>query len=453
MKRTNIFSIFLSLLFLMLSTTFSQSKCSGKEEIEYIPGELFLKLTNNEFNLPLEIYGVKVSFSDANSELMNIDSLKTIEFKPNSRVIVQEHTYEYNSFREKSPEITKKAHVQFSKNIIQLFKKYAVYFIRRRAKTFSPTDTLEHIITSRRQGSKKTKSPNYNKSLFIKFNEKTKTKEFLEELKKLKSISNAQLSEKVMEFSIPNDTWYKKDDAEIEQRDYLGSNIMNFEGAWDIIKGDDDPYNLITIAFIDSDFDNLYNISDLDANINGNGPYFYGGSGSGHGVAISSIACAETNNDQLIAGATYNSKFMPFLWTSQTSQTDIFDALTQIKDYQDDWDVENDCFVVNMSFGYASIDTDIESRCNELYNDYGVLLVAAVGNYGTADVMYPAGHSSVIGVGAMAKSDDQLISDSNWGNNVEVVATGENIFYLQQWFDYWDLGRGTSVAAPFVSSL
>ena len=201
----------LILLIFLLNNLFSQSKYYGKSEIEYIPGELFVKLTYDEFKLPLEIYGIKVSFSDVNSDLMRIDSVVTMNFKPNSRVIASEKTYELKSYSQKEPEIINRTQIRFNKNIVELFKKYGVFFIRRRAKTFSPADTLEHFINSRRKGLVKIKSPNYIKSLFIKFTKKSKTKEFLKELKNLGSVSHAQLSEKVMEFSVPNDTWYKKE--------------------------------------------------------------------------------------------------------------------------------------------------------------------------------------------------------------------------------------------------
>ena len=143
---------------------------------------------------------------------------------------------------------------------------------------------------------------------------------------------------------------------------------------------------------------------------------------------------------------------MPFLWTDIGS---IKNALQTIKDFHDDEDYENDCFVVNMSFGYASIDNEIKALCDDLYNEYGVLLVASVSDIsgGSTNIVYPAGHSSVIGVGASTKSDDQLMSSSNYGNDVEVVATGESILHLKQWDDDWDTRSGTSMAAPFVSSL
>ncbi len=441
---------YLLVIVLSFNVTFGQQKCPSNDNIDFIPGELIVRLEGNYFDFPLEAYATYVSF-DTN-EIIKMDSIVINHIRPGTNIIESEKIVNYKKLSFEHEMIFNKIKINFNKNIISLFKRYGVYYIARGIKSFSPQDTLSHYIQTRRKGRVLISRPNYNKSLIIKFKNKSKTKEFAEELRKIKGIKEVQLHQKVIEFFIPNDTWYKNDNSEIEQRDYMGQSVMNFEGAWDIVKGDHDPYNIISIGIIDSDFDNIYDVTDLDGNINGNGPYFYGGSGTGHGVAVASVACAETNNNYLISGATHNSKFMPFLWTDIPS---IRNALQTILNYQDDEDYDNDCFVVNMSFGYSNPDNEILTLCNELYNDWGVLLVAAVSDIsgGSTNIVYPAGHNSVIGVGASKKSDDELLEDSNYGDDVEVVATGESIFYLQQWFDDWDLRSGTSVAAPFVSSL
>jgi len=112
-------------------------------------------------------------------------------------------------------------------------------------------------------------------------------------------------------------------------------------------------------------------------------------------------------------------------------------------------------WVVNMSFGTSVYDPDLENICNDLKNNYEVILVAAVDDqhFGTNIIYYPSGFESVIGVGASNRADNALISDSNWGDDVELVATGESIFTLRHDSEDWDTRTGTSFAAPFVSSL
>lgn len=445
--KTTIF--FLLLLFFNFSL--GQENCCSENEIDYFEGTLHVYVTSNFFDFPLESYATYVSIE--NDSKIKMDSIVINQFRPGTRIIEFEKVVEYAPVLAKNSGLSKDPKINFNKDIISLFKKYGVYYIARGIKSFSPQDTIPHYIKTRRKGRVLTQSRNFNKSLVIKFSEKSRTKEFADELRLLKGIEQVQLDEKIMEFFVPNDPDYINESGGIDQQEYMNSGIMDFEGAWDIVKGDQDPFYEITIGIIDSDFDNIYGLSDLDDNINGNGPNFYGGDGTGHGVSVASIACAETNNEHLIAGATHNSLFMPFLETDKVS---IRNALQTIKNNHDDEDYENDCFVINMSFGYSIIDNDIKSLCDQLYNDYGVLLVAGVSDIsgGSTNIVYPAGHSSVIGVGASTKADDQLMSISNYGDDVEVVATGESILTLMQWdSEDWTTFSGTSAATPFVSSL
>jgi hypothetical protein len=383
---------------------------------------------------------------------MKMDSLVINQFRPGTEIIESEKVVKYDPAALKEAGLSKKPAMSFSKEMISLFKKYGVYYISRGVRSFSLQDTLPHYKTTKRKGRFLTQRTNYNKSLTIKFTEKSSTEKFAKLLSRLKGVRRVGLNEKVMEFFVPNDPDYINESGGIDQQKYMGSEVMNFEGAWDFIRGDAQPNIPITIAVIDTDFDNLFWVEDLKGNMNTNSPDFSGGSGSGHGIAVASVACAATNNESLIAGATHNSQFMPFLRTDKGS---IRKALQTIKDNHDDGDDDNDCYVVNMSFSYSEIHDDIKDLCDELYNEYGVLLVAAVSDVsgGGTNIAYPAGHSSVIGVGASAKSDNKLLEISNYGDDVEVVATGESILHLKQWDNDWDVRSGTSLTAPFVSSL
>jgi len=72
----------------------------------------------------------------------------------------------------------------------------------------------------------------------------------------------------------------------------MGSNVMDFMGAWDIVKGENPEiqYNHISIAIVDIDFTNAENLSDLWYNT-----YWSPGvgNGSGHGTWVASVASAE----------------------------------------------------------------------------------------------------------------------------------------------------------------
>lgn len=79
----------------------------------------------------------------------------------------------------------------------------------------------------------------------------------------------------------------------------------------------------------------------------------------------------------------------------------------------------------------------------------------ASGNNGRVGVKFPAAYPLVVGVGALS-SDYTLWSGSNWGDQVELVAPGNNVlstavsgkgeFIYQQW-------SGTSMATPHVAGV
>ncbi|MGE0192184.1 MAG: S8 family serine peptidase [Planctomycetota bacterium] len=80
--------------------------------------------------------------------------------------------------------------------------------------------------------------------------------------------------------------------------------------------------------------------------------------------------------------------------------------------------------VVNLSLGSAIDSQVLEDACQQAA-DAGVLLIAAVGNNGSSQVLYPARYPSVMGVAAV---DRTLISTaySNFGTEVEIAAPGGN---------------------------
>ncbi len=319
-----------------------------------------------------------------------------------------------------------------------------MYYVGRSLKVFFPEDTISHSIKTRFKNEIQVKSHNYNKHLKIKFNKNIDVLEVAEKLKHIPGIEYADPNEIVREFSPPpDDTDYKN----FQQR-YMDSRLLNFEGVWDHIKGDKYGNDWIMIGFIDTDFTGCNVRNDLKNNLADTGPNIFIGNGSGHGTEVVSVACAETNNDYLIAGATWNCSFVPFI---AQDKTDIRDALSLIKGYLTDFSWYNDLFVVNISMGYFTYDADL--LCDELYNA-GVLIVAAVANEGLSEPLtYPAAHSTVIGVGASNPDDDALSPSSNWGDDVELVAPGELIATLKSNEEGRDYEPGTSVAAPFVSSL
>lgn len=115
-----------------------------------------------------------------------------------------------------------------------------------------------------------------------------------------------------------------------------------------------------------------------------------------------------------------------------------------------DWAMSNKLNILNMSFGGLSGSKAIEKAIYKA-NKSGILLVAAAGNDGIKQVFYPAKYASVIAVGA-TDSNNNIASFSNWGEDIELVAPGVNIYSTYTANGYQSLS-GTSMAAPHVTGV
>jgi subtilisin family serine protease len=111
--------------------------------------------------------------------------------------------------------------------------------------------------------------------------------------------------------------------------------------------------------------------------------------------------------------------------------------------------IANHAKVINMSFNLSSNSFEVATALN-LATLTGTISVAAAGNSGQDNPVYPAALPNVIGVGSTNNSD-QLSSFSNYGPNlVWVSAPGEGVVTTYP-FSTYAAGWGTSFSTPFVS--
>lgn len=167
-----------------------------------------------------------------------------------------------------------------------------------------------------------------------------------------------------------------------------------------------------------------------------------------HGTHVAGIATAKTNNGVGIASLGYNCKFMSVKCSPDNSNGQ---SLTNAQDgiY---YAMRAGADVINMSFASPGDALVSQLIIDQAYNS-GIVLVAGAGNDNTDTPYYPASYSNVIAVGATNENDEKA-GFSNYGNWVDVMAPGTNIYstLIDGGNTYGNL-QGTSMATPFVSGL
>lgn len=111
--------------------------------------------------------------------------------------------------------------------------------------------------------------------------------------------------------------------------------------------------------------------------------------------------------------------------------------------------VRNGAKVLNMSFSFSSSSAEL-SRAIQYAQANDVVPVAAAGNDGMQELVYPAAYTNVVGV-ASTTDADTLSTFSNFGPSVAFLAApGEGVVTTYP-FGTWAAAWGTSFSAPFAA--
>ncbi len=234
---------------------------------------------------------------------------------------------------------------------------------------------------------------------------------------------------------------------------------VHAEDAWGVTIGAVSP---TIIAIVDSG--SQLNHEDLAANIAPGGydlvgccrdnptpdndPNVYSISAT-HGVHVSGLASAVTNNGIGIASIAYNTgRLLIVKVTGDDYPKDVVAGYEGIV-----YAVNHGAKIINCSWGGSYAGVYGQNIINyALSND--CLIIAAAGNNGTNVVDYPAAYAGVLGV-ASVSSSDQKSSFSQYGREVAISAPGGEIGVgiLSTIFDNtYGYDIGTSMATPIVSS-
>ncbi len=163
----------------------------------------------------------------------------------------------------------------------------------------------------------------------------------------------------------------------------------------------------------------------------------------GHGTHVAGIAAANLNSAKMV-GIAPKSTILPVRVLTSEGGTD-YDVARGIL-----WAVDNGADIINMSLGGKGYSQALQDAINVAVVN-NVVVVAAMGNTGKNEVLYPGGCTGVIAVGA-TNGRQEVSSFSTKGSHISVSAPGENIYSsVPVEMGSYDIYNGTSMATPHVT--
>ncbi|WP_461788220.1 S8 family serine peptidase [Pedobacter sp.] len=290
----------------------------------------------------------------------------------------------------------------------------------------------------------------------------------------IETVINALLQNDQIAYAEPSyihTTWYTPNDAAYGTQFYLSQ--VKAPQAWDVLRN---ASNVI-IGIVDSGSElthqdlaaNIYyNTADPVNGIDDDGDGYidnYAGwdfcgasvttmigdndpnvksAGADHGVHVSGIAGAVTNNGIGVASVATNAKLLIVKAGADDNGRTIFKGYEGIK-----YAADKGAQIINCSWGGEGGGQFGQEMVNYAISK-GCLVVAAAGNAGNDTPIFPAAFDGVLAV-ANLNSNDTKGSASNYGTYVDISAPGEGIYntVFNNSYAYYS---GTSMAAPLVSS-
>ena len=280
--------------------------------------------------------------------------------------------------------------------------------------------------------------------------------EMVEAYKKRPEVAYAEPNFYATACSVPNDEFYPLQ---------WNFPLINLPAAWDISTGEG-----VVVAVVDTGInpfgrDSFGSLSDdrlmlgynAIAGIRGGIDY------NQHGTHVAGTIGQETDNGTGVAGIAYNARLLPVKSLSFLGGGLYSWIINGIR-----WATDNGADVINLSLGSSSYSRLLEEAIDYAY-EKGVTVVAAAGNDGTDEILYPAALEHCIAVGAV-RYDKKLALYSNYGDELDLVAPGGDLDVdqngdgyddgiLQETFwafgvgwGYW-FSTGTSMASPHVAGV
>lgn len=165
----------------------------------------------------------------------------------------------------------------------------------------------------------------------------------------------------------------------------------------------------------------------------------------GHGTHVCGVIAANSDST-IVTGAAPKAKIVPLKCFDKNITTYIKDIIPAIYDAVDVYN----CRVINMSWGIKSNDPFLKEVIDYAY-EKGVVMVAAVGNYGTSELCYPAAYDNVIGVSSVNLYGHKS-TFAQYNKSVMITSPGEGVLSTSNTGGYETLS-GTSHSTPLVTGI
>jgi subtilisin family serine protease len=302
---------------------------------------------------------------------------------------------------------------------------------------FKREDTLKIL-----SGGKEIKQPDMSKLIRVTVSKDRNRKDMTEYLNSLPEVLYAEPNGRIKPDVIPTDTRFGEQWG-LRNTINTGADI-HAVAAWDIYTGNSNNI----IAIIDGGTQTTH--EDLNSKIAG-GDTGYGW--DGHGIHVSGIAAAESNNAQGISGVDWNARIHPQKIDNLSDDADAYQAIVDAVNYS------TNVRVLNSSWGLIYEDGDPGRYSSTVRQAFAYAYkanrtsVASMGNHQQTDpgvVNYPGGFDNVIAVGATDNAD-VIANFSVQNNHIDVCAPGVDILStVNGGYDYMS---GTSMATPHVSGV
>lgn len=183
------------------------------------------------------------------------------------------------------------------------------------------------------------------------------------------------------------------------------------------------------------------------------------GSNNAHGTHVAGIACAVPDNNRGIAGAGFNTRYLPVKATADNDTRGTGGTPYIIAGYQGIvYAAEQGADVISLSWGgpgYSQAEQDIINYATSL----GALVVAAAGNTGSAtELQYPASYDNVVSVAATQYNADLKATYSTYNEAVDVCTPGgqggaSTQIYSTYYPNTYAYSTGTSMATPLAAGV